>query len=61
MDRESVLRLANAIIMQAIKDAQNGCISYNDFCRFARSDYFKILARDAIDPDLLIKELFPNQ
>lgn len=58
MEREGFLRLANAVIIQAVRDAQSGHISYNDFCRFVRSDYFLVLSRGSISPDLLIKELY---
>lgn len=59
MERDGVLRLANAIIIQAVRDAQNGHMSYNDFCRFVHSEYFLVLSRGAIAPDELIKEVYP--
>lgn len=59
MDRSGVLRLANAIIIQAVRDAQNGRMSFNDFDRFVHSEYFQLLSRGALSPDALMREVYP--
>lgn len=49
--------LANAIIMQAIKDYQTGEISFSELCRFLRSEWFCELSRGCVKPDAIIEEV----
>ena len=55
--QENYEKLANAIIMQAVRDYRNSC-SYQTRCsieRFFRSDWFMVLTN--LDGEMLIKRL----
>ena len=54
--RENYEKLAQAIILQAVRDYRNGC--YQTRCsieRFFRSDWFMVLTN--LDGEMLIKRL----
>lgn len=52
---EQYQNLANAIIIRACDDYKIGRMSDNEFKRFCRSGYFKILTK--ADPELIIKKM----
>lgn len=60
MDTDGIKRLCNAIIYRAVLDAKQGSLSYDQFVKFVRSDYFRLLSRDSLSPDAVIKEVFPD-
>lgn len=52
--------LANAIILQAIRDYRCQVISKAQFINFLRSDYFVALSRGAVSADAIIQEVIEN-
>ena len=52
---EQYQELANAIVIRACDDYKIGRISDNEFRRFCRSGYFKILTK--VNPEFLIEEM----
>lgn len=50
--------LANAVIMQAIRDVIDERMSFREFCRWVRSDHFRLLSRECVSPDAVIKEVW---
>lgn len=52
--------LANAIILQAIRDYRCQVISKTQLINFLRSDYFMILSRGAVSADAIIQEVIEN-
>lgn len=49
--------LANAIILQAIRDYRFQVISKTQLINFLRSDYFIALSRGAVSADAIIQEV----
>lgn len=49
--------LANAIIMQAIKDYKEGAITLPELSRFLHSEWFLELSRGCVTPDSIIEEV----
>lgn len=52
--------LANAIILQAIRDYRCQVISKTQLLNFLRSDYFVALSRGAVSADAIIQEVIEN-
>ena len=52
---EQYQNLANAIVIQACNDYKIGRMSDDEFKRFCRSGYFKILTK--ADPELIIEKM----
>lgn len=52
--------LANAIILQAIRDYRCEVISKAQLINFLRSDYFIALSRGAVSADAIIQEVVEN-
>lgn len=52
--------LANAIILQAIRDYRCKVISKAQLINFLRSDYFIALSRGAVSADAIIQEVIEN-
>lgn len=52
--------LANAIILQAIRDYRYQKISKAQFINFLRSDYFTALSRGVVSADAIIQEVVDN-
>lgn len=52
--------LANAIILQAIRDYRCHVISKAQLINFLRSDYFVALSRGAVSADAIIQEVIEN-
>lgn len=52
--------LANAIILQAIRDYRYNVISKTELINFLRSDYFTVLSRGAVRADAIIQEVIEN-
>ena len=52
--------LANAIILQAIRDYHCHVISRSEFIDFLRSDYFMLLSREAVSADAIKQEVIDN-
>lgn len=59
-DSEGWRLLANAVIVQAVRDYQEGRISYMDLYRFLKSDWFTLLSRGCVSPDSILKEVTMN-
>lgn len=57
VSRESLLLLANAIIINACKDYQDEPATRYVIEKFIKSDYFDLLSRSAISPKILIEHL----
>ena len=53
-----IKNLANAIVISAVKDARNGAITKGEFSAFIFSWWAYLLLRDAIDPDVIFKEVY---
>ena len=56
-----IKNLANAIVISAVKDARSGAITKEEFSAFIFSWWSYLLLRDAIDPDVIYKEVYPNE
>lgn len=52
--------LANAIILQAIRDYRCNMISKTQLIKFLRSDYFDVLSRGAVSADAIMQEVIEN-
>ena len=52
--------LANAIILQAIRDYRCQVISKTKLINFLRSDYFVVLSRGAVSADAIIQEVIED-
>ena len=52
--------LANAIILQAIRDYRCQVISKDQLINFLRSDYFVSLSRGVVSADAIIQEVIDN-
>lgn len=52
--------LANAIILQAIRDYRDEKISKAQLINFLHSDYFVVLSRGAVSADVIIQEVVKN-
>ena len=52
--------LANAIILQAIRDYRNEEITKAQFINFLRSDYFTALSRGVVSADAVIQEVIDD-
>ncbi len=52
--------LANAIILQAIRDYRCNVISRAQLLNFLRSDYFVALSRGAVSADAIIQEVIED-
>lgn len=52
--------LANAIILQAIRDYRCQVISKDQLINFLRSDYFTVLSCGAVSADAIIREVIEN-
>lgn len=52
--------LANAIILQAIRDYRDALITQAELLRFLRSDYFQTLSRGAVSADAIIQKVIEN-
>ena len=52
--------LANAIILQAIRDYRNKFISKAEFINFLRSDYFEVLSHGVVSADAIIQKVIKN-
>ena len=57
---EGIKNLCNGIVISAVKDARSGTITKEDFRAFIFSRWAYLLLRDAIDPDVIYKEVYPN-
>lgn len=55
-----IKNLCNAIVISAVKDARSGAITKEEFSAFIFSWWAYILLRDAIDPDVIYKEVYPE-
>ena len=56
-----IKNLCNAIVISAVKDARSGAISKEEFSAFIHSWWADLLLRGAIDPDVIYKDLYPNE
>ena len=56
-EEKPYLLLANAIIIRAVRDYEEGIISEEAFIRFIKSDYFTVLSRGCVAPEKIIKEI----
>lgn len=56
-----IKNLCNAIVISAVKDARSGAITKEEFSDFIYSGWAYLLMRDAIDPDVIYKEVYPNE
>ena len=56
-EMEPYLLLANAIIIRAVRDYEEGTISEEAFLHFIKSDYFLLLSRGCVSPETIIKEI----
>lgn len=60
IDDDGILRLANAIIMQAVNDYKDGRLPQNEWERFVRSQYFTLLSRNCVSSDAVLEEVKSN-
>ena len=58
---EGIKNLCNGIVISAVKDARSGAITKEEFGAFIFSWWAYLLLRDAIDPDVIYKEVYPNE
>ena len=56
-----IKNLCNAIVISAVKDARSGAITKEEFSEFIFSWWAYLLLRDAIAPDVIYKEVYPNE